>query len=97
LFVNPTREEVLGLVNIEALACGTPVITFNSGGSPECIDKFCGVVVKCDDVDAMEREIKRLCLNDVYDGTSCMERAKYFDNIVRIKEYVSLYDTVVGG
>lgn len=97
IFVNPTREEVLGMVNVEALACGTQVITFNSGGSPECIDESCGVGVERDDVDAMEREIKRIYLNDVYNGTTCIERAKYFDNIMRFKEYVSLYDTVVGG
>ena len=97
VFVNPTREEVLGMVNIESLACGTPVITFNSGGSPECIDKSCGVVVECDDVDAMEQAVKRLCLNDVYNETMCIERAKHFDNIMRFKEYVSLYDAVVGG
>ena len=34
VFFNPTREEVLGLVNLESLACGTPVVTFNTGGSP---------------------------------------------------------------
>lgn len=27
VFVNPTREEVLGMVNVESLACGTPVVT----------------------------------------------------------------------
>ena len=60
LFVNPTREEVLGLVNVEALACGTPVVTFKTGGSPECIDDTCGCVVDCDDVDSMENEIRRI-------------------------------------
>ena len=49
VFVNPTREEVLGLVNIEALACGTPVVTFDAGGSPECIDDTCGKVIEIDD------------------------------------------------
>lgn len=97
VFVNPTREDNYPTVNMEALACGTPVITFKTGGSPECIDDSCGIIVDCDDVDAMEREIKRLCLNDVFDGTSCVKRAKHFDNLARLKEYVSLYDTVVGG
>lgn len=45
IFVNPTHEEVLGLVNLEALACGTPVITYGSGGSPETIDPSCGIAV----------------------------------------------------
>ena len=46
VFVNPTREEVFGMVNVEALACGTPVITFDTGGSVECVDKESGAVVK---------------------------------------------------
>jgi glycosyltransferase involved in cell wall biosynthesis len=46
VFVNPTLEEVLGLTNLESLACGTPVVTFNSGGSPECINKDTGIVVE---------------------------------------------------
>lgn len=34
VFINPTREENFPTVNIEALACGTPVITFDTGGKP---------------------------------------------------------------
>ena len=46
-------------MNIEALACSTPVITFDSGGSPECVAPDCGAVVPAGDIDAMEREILR--------------------------------------
>lgn len=80
-FVNPTRKEVLSMVNIEALAFGTPATAINSGGSPECVDKTCGIVVECDDVDAMEREIKRICSQGMYGKQQCLERAKRFDNI----------------
>ncbi|MBU9675168.1 glycosyltransferase [Planococcus sp. CP5-4_YE] len=31
--------------NIEALACGTPVVTFNTGGSIESIDESCGKII----------------------------------------------------
>ena len=31
--------------NLEALACGTPVITFRTGGSGESVDDSCGKVV----------------------------------------------------
>lgn len=37
VFVNLTLEDTFPTTNLEALACGTPVITFNTGGSPECI------------------------------------------------------------
>lgn len=37
MFVNPTLEDNFPTTNIEALACGTPVITFDTGGSPECL------------------------------------------------------------
>lgn len=92
LFVNPTREEVLGLVNVESLACGTPVITFNSGGSPECIDDTCGSIIDCDDVGALEREIVRIYTDKPYSAESCIERAKAFDMNERFDDYIKLYE-----
>ena len=92
VFVNPTRDEVLGLVNIESLACGTPGITFNSGGSPECYDETCGSVVACDDIEALEKEIIRICTDKPYSQEQCIKKAKEFDKNERFKEYVELYE-----
>lgn len=92
IFVNPTREEVLGLVNIEALACGTPVLTFATGGSPEVAEESCGSVVACDDVDGMEREILRICEERPYSAQACIDRAKSFDMGLKFKEYIDLYN-----
>ena len=94
VFANPTREEVLGLVNIEALACGTPGVTFRSGGSPECYDDSCGVTVPCDDVDAMEKEILRICTDKPYPEAACLKKAHEFDQNERFKEYLELYERV---
>lgn len=96
VFVNPTREEVLGLVNVESLACGTPVVTFGTGGSPECIDESCGSVVPCDDIDAMKKEICRICEQKPYSKEACLRRAKKFDMNERFKEYVDLYREMGG-
>lgn len=96
LFVNPTREEVLGLVNIEALACGTPVVTFNSGGSPECIDKTCGVVVDCDDIDALESEIVRITKEKPFSREACLKRAEKFDKDRKFQDYIDLFNTKKG-
>lgn len=95
VFVNPTRDEVLGLVNIEAVACGTPVITFNSGGSPECIDETSGVVVDCDDVETLEKEVIRICTEKPYSKEQCIEQSKKFDKNQRYKEYLRLYEGVI--
>ena len=91
VFANPTREEVLGLVNIEALACGTPVVTFETDGSPECIDEFCGSVTKCDDIDAFGKEIRFVCENRPYSRENCLKRAKKFDMKDKFAECVRLY------
>ncbi len=95
VFVNPTREEVLGLTNIEANACGTPVVTFRTGGSPECIDASSGVVVEQDDVDGVEREIIRICETHPFDSEACRERAKQFDKNDRFREYVKFYESII--
>lgn len=92
VFVNPTREDNFPTVNIEALACGTPVITFNTGGSPEIIDETCGSVIECDDIDALEREIIRVCSDKPYSQEACVKRAQQFDQREKFKEYVKLYE-----
>ena len=88
---NPTREEILGVVNIEALACGTPVVTFKTGGSPECLDKYCGRVVPKDDVTAMENAIKDICEHKPYLSDDCIRRATEFGQEEKFEEYVELY------
>lgn len=94
LFVNPTREEALGLVNIEANACGTPVITFKTGGSPECICIKSGRVVDKDDVSALQNEIICICENNPFSKEDCIEQAKKFDMNIKFNEYVDLYERV---
>lgn len=94
VFANPTREDNFPTVNIESLACGTPVVTFNTGGSPEIIDENCGSVAACDDIDAFEKEIRFVCENKPYSRESCLKRAKKFDMNNKFKEYVRLYETI---
>ena len=91
LFVNPTREENYPTVNMESLACGTPVLTFKTGGSPEIIDETCGSVVECDDFEAFQDEIERICTEKPYLAEACLARAKGFDMNERFREYISLY------
>lgn len=91
LFVNPTREEVFGLVNVEANACGLPVLTFRTGGSPECIDEKTGMVVDCDDEEAIYRAILRIAEEKPFSPEDCRVRAQRFSEKEKYMEYYNLY------
>lgn len=91
VFVNPTREEVLGLTNIESLACGTPVITFKTGGSVECVDETCGCVVDKNDVKTMEEMIISICQTQPYLTSDCINKAEYFKADNKFWEYITQY------
>lgn len=91
VFVNPTREDNLPTVNMEALACGIPVITFRTGGSPEVADETCGAVVPCDDISALETQIRRVCTQRLFSAQACVKRAEAFDQKLPIQRYLSLY------
>lgn len=46
VYFNPTYEDNFPTTNLEALACGTPVITYNTGGSPESVSEGAGFVLE---------------------------------------------------
>lgn len=91
VFVNPTREDNYPTVNMEALACGTPVVTFDTGGSPESIDCTCGSIVACGDYEALKTEIIRVCEEKHYTYESCVAKSLEFDAYKKYEEYVDLY------
>lgn len=95
VFVNPTKEENFPTVNIEALACGTPVLTFNTGGSPEILDTTCGKVVECEDIDELYRWIIEISQKNLFDEQKCVERALQFDYKEKFQEYIELYKKVM--
>ena len=97
VFVNPTREENFPTVNMEALACGTPVLTFRTGGSPEIADESTGCTVDRDNIDAMEKEIIRICEDKPYSAKACLDRASVFDQNEKYREYMQLYLEICGG
>lgn len=94
VFVNPTREDTYPTVNMEAIACGTPVVTFKTGGSPEILDSECGATVDVDDIDSLEEKIKKICNEKVFYRENCVEKAKAFDMGDKFYEYVKLYEEI---
>ena len=91
LFVNPTREETFGMVNIESLACGTPVLTFDTGGCPECVDDKTGRVIRKDDFEGMLKNIFDIYLNRPFNSSDCLIRSKLFNNYDMCKKYLNIF------
>lgn len=91
VFINCTYEDNFPTVNIEALSCGTPVVTFDTGGSKEAIDETCGSIVKKGDVEALYKEICRI-LDEKNIKENCIKRAKNnFSSKPQYKKYLEIY------
>lgn len=91
LFINPTREDTYPTVNMESIACGTPVLTFATGGSPEIISQHSGEAVPCDDINQLEHEIIRICTEKLYSEEECVQCAMQFSNEIFCQKYLDLY------
>ncbi len=92
VFVNATREDTFPTVNIEALACGTPVVTFDTGGSGEIIDETCGIKVPKNDIEALKMAILALKNNRPFSAENCRKRAEMFKAEDKFKQYVNNYE-----
>ena len=58
------------------------------------LDETCGAVVPCDDVEAFRGEILRICEEGALPSESCLRKAKEFDQNLKFKEYIELYERV---
>lgn len=95
VMVNPTKEEVFGMVNAEALACGTPVITYRTGGAPESVNEKSGMVVEYGDIDGLTKAIKHVCVNQPFKKEDCIERGQFFEENKRYLDYWKIYESIL--
>lgn len=95
VLINPTYADTFPTVNLEALACGTPVITYRTGGSPEAVDEKTGVVVEQGDVNGLVEAIYRM-KEDSLSSADCRKRAEEcFDKDKCFEKYVELYEKLI--
>lgn len=89
-YVNTTLEDTFPTTNLEALACGTPVITFATGGSVESVDASCGKIVPKGDIEALIQAIEEL-RGEPDKKEACLRRAAGYDKDDRFQDYLKLY------
>ena len=92
---NPTMEDNMPMVNLEALACGTPVVVFATGGCPEAVDATCGAVVPKGDAVALANASEKTASQKAALQAACLQRAEAFDSQRSTAGYWSLYQEVL--
>jgi glycosyltransferase involved in cell wall biosynthesis len=97
VFVNPTSQDNFPTTNLEALACGTPVVTYNTGGSPEAIDKATGIVVEKGNIGGLFEAILKLVQQDSGAlSKACRSRAeRLYDKRTRYLDYLNIFERLV--
>ncbi len=95
VLINPTYADTFPTVNLEALACGTPVITYRTGGSPEAIDEKTGVVVEQGNVESLANAIHQM-KEYPFSSEDCRKRAEEcFDKDKCFEKYIELYNDLL--
>ena len=90
-FLNPTLEDNMPMVNLEALACGTPVVVFRTGGCPEAVTPECGIVVEQGNLDALCKAAVEIADIEGSMRQACIQRAAHFDAQKTFQSYINLY------
>ena len=94
VFVNPTWQDNYPTVNLEAISCGTPVVTYRTGGSIEAVAGDTGFVVEQGDIEGLVDAVRRVeTLGKAHFRDACRSRAvKEFRKEDRYAEYIELYE-----
>lgn len=88
--LNLSKTENYPTVNLEAMCCGTPVITYDVGGSRESVELAGGVVVKKGDIQAIADAIR---LNTA----KCVIDTKQFEKTISVQRYLQTAQNSVWG
>lgn len=97
IFINPTLEDNFPTTNIEALACGTPIVAFSSGGSTEVITSSTGIAVEPRDMDGLLSAIREvLAKGKSHYTNACRKKAVTdYNKDVQYGKYIELYNKII--
>ena len=97
VFVNPTYEDTYPTTNLEAISCGTPVVTYKTGGSPESVTSETGRVVEQGDIEGLAKAVEELCAEDRAEMRKrCRDYAvKNFNKEDNYTAYLKLYENIL--
>ena len=89
VFVNPTYEETFGLTTVEAQACGTPVVVYETDGCPETVAPGNGCLIQQGNIRALEEAVRSIVKSNLRADSRKMEQ---FDRYKVYQSYIELYE-----
>ncbi|MGX7099281.1 glycosyltransferase [Globicatella sanguinis] len=95
IFINPTMIDNFPTVNIEAQACGTPVITFDTGGSAEIIQNGSGAYVEKGNYDELLKKITSWPYKNERIIEKCVTNSERFSKEYMAKQYLELFNKIL--
>ena len=97
VFVNLTWQDNYPTVNLEAIACGTPVVTYRTGGSIEAVTEHTGFVVEQGDVKGVLEAVRKIKkAGKTSYQQPCRDYAlAHFNKEERYADYLRLYDELI--
>jgi alpha-1,6-mannosyltransferase len=99
VLVHPGDCETFGLIVLEAMACGLPVIATNSGGVAELVDRDTGILAEPNSVDSLAGAIEAIYRRDMVRMGQAARRkaAERYDWDQILPQVLGRYDTLLGG
>lgn len=97
VFLNPTWQDSFPTTNLEAMACGTPVVTYRTGGSPESLTEKTGKVVEQGDLVAFVSNIEEICKKgkNTYVEVCRQGVVENYNKKDRYLDYIKLYQQLL--
>lgn len=95
VYVNLSVEETMGMTTVEAMACGTPVVTYDATAVPEVVAPGCGKIVRAGDVEEIASAVCEI--NKAAMTEACLQAAQAYEKEIKYQEYLTLYDKVKEG
>ncbi len=97
VFVNPTYIDNFPSTNLEAMACGTPVITYRTGGSYESVNSTTGIVIERGNLPELYQAINTIFKKGkIFYSKACRKHVEAnFNKQKKLGEYLDLYSHIL--